>query len=231
MSIRLYLTAEGETEERFAAQVIGPHLAACSVYLAGIRLTALCKKKGRVHRGGVSHYLAVKNDICRWLKQDRNQDARFTTMIDLYGLPNDFPGYDEASRLQDPFARVAAMEGAFAKDIQDSRFIPYIQLHEFEALLFSQIESLGTVYTSRRGEITELERLSAAFKSPELIDDGENSAPSKRIGQKVPEYLRAKSTVGPILAAEIGLDVVRGKCPHFNDWLVRLERLGSAGCH
>jgi hypothetical protein len=121
------------------------------------------------------------------------------------------------------------LEEALAKDIHDSRFIPYIQLHEFEALLFSRIECLGTVYTSRHGEIAELERLSADYKSPELIDDGENSAPSKRIGEKVPEYLRAKATVGPIVAGEIGLDVVRGKCPHFNDWLIRLEKLGSAG--
>ena len=79
---RLYLTAEGQTEQTFARRLLAPFLAERGVYLLGIRLTALRKKKGHVHRGGMSHYLPVKNDIRRWLREDRASEARFTTMLE-----------------------------------------------------------------------------------------------------------------------------------------------------
>jgi hypothetical protein len=228
LTVRLYLTAEGDTEERFAAQLLGPHLANFGVYLAGTRLTALCKKKGRFHRGGMGHYLPAKSDICRWLKQDRNQDARFTTMIDLYGLPRDFPAYEEASRQTDPYARVQSLEQAFANDMGDPRFIPYIQLHEFESLLFSDPAAFRHFYPQCDRGVRCLEQLATEFGNPELIDDGESTAPSKRIREHIPEYgPRAKWTTGPLIAERITLDSIRANCRHFNDWLTKLERLGS----
>jgi len=226
--VRLYVTAEGYTEQRFAVDVLGPHLALYGVSVFKPRLAALGKKKGRTHRGGLDTYLPVKNDICRWLKQDRAADAHFTTMFDLYGLPRDFPGYDKASGKPDVFARVVALEAALLEDIDDSRFIPYIQLHEFEALLLSDPNAFACRYPDHARQIERLEQLCARFDSPEHIDDGQQSAPSKRIGEEIPEYIRAKPTAGPIIAATIGLMTIREKCPHFNDWLTRLEGLANA---
>jgi hypothetical protein len=226
--IRLHLTAEGQTEETFAREFLAPFLAERRVYLLGIRLTALRKKKGYVHRGGMNHYLPVKNDICRWLKEDRAPEAQFTTMLDLYGLPRDFPGYDSAGEFSDPYQRVAALERAFADDLGDPRFIPYIQLHEFEALLFSDPRALACYFDGCDREIRSLVELGNTFDNPELIDDGQHSAPSIRIGKEIPEYVRAKATAGPIIAAEIGLEKIREKCRHFNDWLTKLESLSAA---
>jgi len=143
---RLNVTAEGKTEQQFVVQVLRPHLRKCGVYVAKPRLTAIGKKKGRVHRGGMARYHAVRNDIGRWLKEDQNQDVCFTTMVDLYGLPNDFPGYDEAVAISDPYGRVKKLEIALEEDIGDRRFIPYIQLHEFEALLLSDPTAFGCYY-------------------------------------------------------------------------------------
>lgn len=136
--VRLYLFAEGQTEQTFAHNLIMPHLAQYQVYMNKSILIAHAKKKGFVHRGGGRNYEPMKNDIMRFLKQEKSSDVFFTTMIDLYGLHPDFPGLAEAESVrQDPLKRVEFLEQRFAEDIDDRRFIPYIQLHEYEAYLFS----------------------------------------------------------------------------------------------
>jgi hypothetical protein len=224
--IRLNLTVEGQTEQALAVQVLAEHLAKHGVCLKRPRLTSLGKKKGKEHRGGLVRYQPFKRDIERWLKQDRGKDVFFTTMVDLYRLPKGFPGYEEA-RAMPAYARVAELEKAFQEDVGDSRFIAYIQLHEFEALLLSAPEAFACYYARHERQIGLLSRLTEEFQSPELIDDGHQTAPSKRIGSLIPEYLDAKPTAGPIIAAHIGLEAIRKKCPHFHEWLTKLEGLGG----
>jgi hypothetical protein len=215
---RLYLFAEGRTEQTFADNVLKPHLAQYEVFMHNPMLIAHAKKKGRVHRGGVAKYKPMKNDILRFLAQEKDADVFFTTMIDLYGIHPDFPGLDEAEKLRHmPQQRVELLEQHFARDIGDQRFIPYIQLHEF-------------VYDHHANEIAALKAIADGYDTPELIDDGQHSAPSKRVITQLPDYEDAKSAVGPQVAELIGLNVIRGKCPHFSAWLSRLEQLG-AGTH
>jgi len=224
---RLNLTVEGRTEQEFVSRLLVPHLADFGVYAAKPRLTALTKKKGTVHRGGIRRYEPLKNDLLEWIKQDGDPDTFFTTMIDLYGFPGDFPKSAEASAYPDPYERVALLERAFAEDIGDRRFIAYIQLHEFEALLLARPEKFGEYYDHRERPIASLVAMCNEFGSPELIDDGEDSAPSKRIGKVIPEYLAAKRTVGPAIAEVIGVPTIRRECAHFNQWLTKLENLAS----
>ncbi len=163
------------------------------------------------------------------MKEDRAGDVFFTTMIDLYGLPRDFPGYRDASSASDPYERIAGLELALREDLGDRRFIPYLQLHEFEALLFSDPSALKTYYGEEYAPGVEgLARVVASSSNPELIDDGERTAPSKRIGIEIPRYLREKASAGPLIAAQIGLDVIRSKCRHFREWLAKLEALGAS---
>ena len=139
---RLYLFAEGQTEQTFASNVLKPHLALFGVFMHNPVLIAHAKKRGRVHRGGVDRYLPMKNDILRFLAQEKDADVFFTTMIDLYGIHADFPGLDEAEKLRHmPEKRVELLEQQFAQDIGDQRLIPYIQLHEYEAYLFADRKS------------------------------------------------------------------------------------------
>lgn len=224
---RVYVTAEGKTEQAFAVNLLQPHLAGFGVFLTKPRPAAIGRKKGRVHRGGVVRYLPFKEDLQRWLREDRSPDLRFTTMIDLYALPRDFPGTSEADKVKDIYARVAALEDALARDIADDRFIPYVQLHEFEALLLSDPRAFACRYAGHRKAIEALCELCRQYKSPELIDDNQNTAPSKRIGREIPEYLAAKATAGPIIAMDIGLQTIRAKCPHFHQWLTKLEGLAT----
>jgi hypothetical protein len=62
-----------------------------------------------------------------------------------------------------------------------------------------------------------------AFSDPEEIDDGVDTAPSKRLARIVPNY--QKRLHGPLIVGRIGLDRVRDECPHFSTWLSELEAL------
>jgi hypothetical protein len=224
---RLHLTVEGPTEQAFAANVLRPHLQGSGVYIGRIELAAHAKRKGQVHRGGLQRYLPFRNDLVRRLKEDKSQDFFLSTMIDLYALPSDFPGTDVLRGEQDPYRRVEGMERALAKDIGDPRFLPYVQLYEFEAILLADASKIATYYDGRAREVEELKRLAAAVSSPELINDGQDTAPSKRIAWLIPAYANEKPTAGPFIAAEIGLPTIRAKCPHFDAWLRQLEQLGQ----
>lgn len=224
MAVRLHFIVEGQTEETFVKQILSPHLAELSIW-AKARCVMTSNKRGAKRRGGVGKYYQVKNDIHMWMKEDQNPDARFTTMIDLYGLPSDFPGYDEAQRKDDPYERIRILENSFKDDITDHRFIPYFQLYEFEALLLSDPQKFDAQFFDRGTKIKELVELVSDYDSPELINDGKKTAPSKRIINKIPEYAKMKASAGPIIAEKIGLLSLRSKCMNFNQWLERLEAL------
>ena len=227
---RLYLFAEGMTELTFADTVLKPHLASWGVYLHPPVLISHAKKKGRAHRGGGRKYAPMKNDIARFLAQEKGADVFFTTMIDLYAIHSELPGLAEADTLRHmPGKRVEALEQAFFKDMDDDRFVPYIQLHEFEAYLFSDPSWFEYFYDHHERQIAALKAIAEDYSTPELIDDGQHSAPSKRIIAELPDYKDAKSAVGPQVAELIGLDVIRDKCPHFAAWLSKLESLSSPG--
>lgn len=224
---RLYLFAEGQTELTFADTVLKPHLAGAGIFLHPPVLIAHARKKRRVHRGGGRRYVPMKNDILRFLAQERGRDVFFTTMIDLYAIHSDLPGLEDAEKLRNmPEKRVEALEKAFADDIQDDRFIPYIQLHEYETYLFSDPSWFGYFYDRHERQIAALQAIADSYASPELIDDGPETAPSKRIIAEIPDYKGAKPAVGPQVAELIGLNVIRGRCPHFAAWLTQLENLG-----
>ena len=225
---RLYFFAEGQTEQTFADTILKPHFANYGVYMQNPVLIAHCRKKGKTHRGGGGKYTPIRNDIIRFLKQEAGRDVFFTTMIDLYGLASDFPGTEAAEKLRhDPYARIKSLEDSWFADIGDERFIPFITLHEYEALLFSEISHLSFFYENARARIARLKRIADGVRSPESIDDGAETAPSKRIISEIPEYEGAKRTVGPQLAELIGLNEIRAKCPHFDSWISRLERLDT----
>ncbi|MDR3361372.1 MAG: DUF4276 family protein [Desulfovibrio sp.] len=224
--IRLHITAEGPTEKRFAQKVLTPHLAALGVFVdTRSVLTSKDNRNSKEYRGGLISYAKAKNDIQAWLKEDCHTECRFTTMFDLYALPTDFPGYTEATLKTDKYERVRFLEEKLGQDIADRRFIPYIQLHEFEALILADPRHLDWEYLEYDRQIQKITAMVGA-QNPELINDGPDTAPSKRILQEIPEY--DKATAGPAVAEKIGLSTLRAKCYHFNEWLSRLESLDVA---
>lgn len=226
--IRLNITGEGLSEVRFANQVLKPLLALNTVYVSSRAVyTSYDKKLNKTYRGGFigsSKYEKAKRDIIDWMKQDKSAECRFTTMFDLYALPNDFPGYEHAKTLTDPYQKVEYLESELAKDINEQRFIPYIQLHEFETLLYADLSQLKTEYRQYNYAIDKLIQ-SLTGVNPETINESPMTAPSKRIISIIPEYDDDKATVGPILLEAIGLQALRASCRHFNEWVSALEKL------
>jgi hypothetical protein len=220
--IRLHFVVEGQTEETFVNYVLAPELSQQNIF-PDVRCVQTGRKHGNVHKGGITNYIKLKNDLQRWLKQDQHIDARFTTMIDFYALPNDFPGYDESRKHTNSKERIAILETCFQADIGDPRFIPYIQKHEFEALLFTEPHQFATAYPNKYLEIQKLVVVRSEFVSPEDINEGKNTAPSKRIQAIFPDY--NKNVTGPRIATKIGLIKIRAENPHFNEWLKKLEQL------
>lgn len=213
--IRLHLVVEGQTEETFVRDVLSPELASHSVFAVAHQITT-SRSRGRVHRGGLLQYTHLRLDLALWMKQDRNREARFTTMIDLYRMPPEFPGFEESKRIGDPLLRAGFLEGRFASDIGDPRFVPYIQVHEFEALLFSDPAAFNVAFPDATTEVEDLKKVAESALSPEHIDDGPFSSPAARIVRCLPGF--AKAVHGPLIAAHIGLSKLRRKCKHFNDW-------------
>ena len=227
MIVRLHTVAEGQTEETFANAVLRPHLAERSIFL-DIRCIETGRRKGKVFRGGLARYQKLKADLKRWMREDSAPEAWFTTMVDLYGLgrlQDEFPGYEESLMIREPHLRVDRIERKFADDINHPRFIPYVQLHEFEALLLAKPEAFRDEFSGSGDQTKKLIEMVAGFDSPELVNDGDGTAPSKRITALFPSYSGQKVSVGPRLAAKIGLPLLRQKCKHFGHWIDRIETL------
>lgn len=126
--------------------------------------------EGQTEEAGVIDYARIKRDLTLWMKEDQQSDAFFTTMFDLYRLPQDFPGFAEAKRQVDPYQRVKLLENAFAEDIGHQRFVPYLQLYEFEALVLSDPSKFDIRFVEHESGIENLVDLCSKFESPELLD-------------------------------------------------------------
>lgn len=222
----LYVFCEGPTEQGFCAQALHPHLFHPGEGLVHTIRTAHSKHHGIVSRGGIGKYSPLRRDILNTLKMHRRPRVFFTTMIDLYGLPKDFPGKADHTRdAVNPTPYVQALEGAFQSDIGDDRFIANLQLHEYETLLFADPDALAPWFDNCQSAVEEMKEIAARTVSIEHIDDGETTAPSKRIIKLLPAYLGRKATVGPQIAERIGMPLLREKCPHFDIWISKLEQL------
>jgi acyl-CoA-binding protein len=230
-SIRLNFIVEGTTEEIFVRDVLKESFAEKNIFVSARRVETSRKqlrdadhykpgKRVRIYRGGVPNFEKVRRDINRWLTEDNS--AYLTTMFDLYALPDDFPRFDEAIRKSNPYEKVKAIEEGFKEKINNPHFIPYIQLHEFEGLLFSNIEVIDEVLRpyQDRSQLDKLRDIRSQFATPEDINDGAETAPSKRLLNLYTFY--NKDVFGSRIANRIGIDNIRNECKHFNEWLVTL---------
>ena len=201
---RLYLTVEGQTEQTFAAEVLGPHLSAFDVFVWKPRLTGPHgRRKGRIPQGGMfSTFAHALADMKLWLQTERSPEARFSMMVDLYSLPHDVPGYAAARALVAPDAQAATLEAMLADEIKDHRFIPYFQVHEFEALLLAAPEKFTEWFERREKQIAMLIAECDRFASPELINHGQHTHPKARIKKYLADY--GEKADGPLLAQAIG---------------------------
>jgi hypothetical protein len=219
--IRLHFVVEGQTEETFVRDLLSIDLQQYGV-IADARCIATGGKHGRRYRGGFLSYQHLRRDVALWLKEDQRREARVTSMIDLYRMPRDFPGFNASPR-SNPVKRAEFLEAEFARDVGDRRFLPFIRVHEFEVLLFSDPAAFAYAFPGRDDKIAALDGIRKTFASPELIDDGDQTSPAKRICALFPDY--DKVAFGAQIACRIGLNAMARECPHFRNWLEALRAL------
>lgn len=213
-TVELRVLCEGPTEANFVVKVLAAHL----------------KAPFQVHArpenlGGVKRFDKLRRAISAEIGRARSHQY-VTTMLDLYALP-DYPG-DPGPQGMRGDVRALRIEAAMGALLPSPRFIPYIQVHEFEALVFVDLDRLPDAFPDgeANGAPQELRR-SVGVLAPEEIDDGPMTAPSKRLIRAIPAYKASKAVVGPDIAARIGLSRLRGACPHLDQWVGRLEQLAQ----
>ena len=211
---------EGQTEQRFVREVLAPYMTTRNIYLISIVLS----KQGQ--KGGDVRFARARNDIGEHIRQRR--DTWITLLVDYYGIKSDWPGYAESKRQTDHAGKARSMNRATAKEVERlfpdqapaRRFIPYVSMHEIEALYFSDPACLARHLGVRREKIdTILEECGG----PEEINDHPLTAPSKRLSQLSNRF--KKTSTGIAVAEEIGIPKMRAACPLFNAWLTKLESL------
>ena len=197
---------------------IGPNGAGKSNFIGVFKLLhQIVEKK----RGGYVPYSRLRAELLRLLND--SSAGAVTTMFDYYGLAPEFPGR-AAPNGKTALERALSVEQAWAADIDRQRFVPYLALHEFEAMLFTSPAEIAKCFG--KPELRQiLQNMRASVATPEDINDHEETAPSKRLSGLFPGY--NKPFFGELIAERIGLERIRSECAHFASWLRKLESLGT----
>ena len=213
--IRLAISVEGRTEEEFVKAVLADRLRQMGVEPTPVLIG---RARGGGSGGGNVSVERLASDIVNLY---RAFDF-VTSLVDFYGFRGKGDrAVEELERHLDQEIRTRIRH-----DWDQRKVIPYVQKHEFEGLLFSDVKAFGAVIMDvPDGSIAQLCNVRSQFQTPEDINDDPNTAPSKRIANAVSSY--QKRLHGPQVAMEIGLAVIRTECPRFNEWVRRLESLGS----
>ena len=152
------------------------------------------------------------------LLKSQKDDIVVTTFVDYFRMPHNTPFYEQCMQAGCNKDKVAALEQCIWKDINDRRFVPYIQLHEFEALLFSDNNGFEEFFTKEQAEQTAV--IVDAFENPEDINTHPQHAPSKRILAIKEDY--NKPIDGNLIADKIGINTILKRCPRFAAWISEL---------
>lgn len=215
---RLVVIAEGETEESFVNNILIPYFNSLGIY------NCIQCFKTKHSNGGLSKYSYIRQDIIQTIYE---ADVVVTTMLDFYRLPSDFPGSNQFDAAISHGQQVEAIENQMKIDIEQvqnrqfDNFIPYIQLHEFEALIFSSIAGIDALFERSEVDYRGLQNVIDNHPNPEDINNGPNTAPSVRLQRLIPGY--DKVIYGVEIIKEIGIDAVLSKCPRFSKWIKKLK--------
>ncbi|WET79744.1 DUF4276 family protein [Amycolatopsis sp. QT-25] len=213
---RLHILVEGQTEEIVVNNVLEPYLQNQGWMVTKSIVTTKRPATGPASRGGVSSWSKLKNEIMLLL---RSSDIHtLTTLFDFYGFPADSPGMNDQPPCG-PYDRVQHVERSLTTAISDPRFVPHLILHELETWAFAAAEQLGWLFSGSDLTTLLLKDVRDAG-GPELVNDGPNTAPSKRLARYCASY--SKTNDGPLAIADLGIEELTAQCPHFAAWLTQL---------
>ena len=211
---RLYIIVEGQTEQEFVNEVMAPYLRGVGI----LSVTPILIHTSQTGRGGFVNYAHLRNDVKRLLNTENN-DCVVSMFVDFFRCP-EVPFREKWKNITNHQKQVEIMEKCIADDINDRRFIPYIQLHEFEALLFSSNAGFQDYFQDDEQQQTNA--IVQTYSNPENINSSPEGAPSKRLITIHDGY--DKILEGNLIALSIGIRNIMEKCPRFNHWIESLIR-------
>jgi hypothetical protein len=212
----IYIICEGQTEEEFVNRILAPYFIKHQIY--DVRPILMSTSKG--HKGGDVKYERLKFNIDKLLQSE--QDILVTTFIDFYRLKNDFPQFDAAQLKHNKYQRIDFLEQSLAEAIDNHRFIPYIQLHEFEGLLFSSKDGFEFLPDLKQTNLKKLILAVDEKENPEELNDGDLTAPSKRLEQLIPGFDKNKPFYGSLIADVNTIESILERCKRFSNWVEKL---------
>lgn len=223
---RIFVVCEGQAEAAFVKCILTPYFYSQNkTLIPHTILTKQDKKRGTMYKGGMSNFEKARSTITKALAGVKDSHTFVTTMFDFYRLPRDTPGMDKIATINDPYKQVLLLEKeiqAFEK-VSPYVYLPYIQLHEFESLIFADLNKITQRYFEPNYDITPLQEALEEIKNPELVNNGESTAPSKRILACIPDY--DKIDGGVSILEKIGIEKLQKECRHFSGWIDKLEQL------
>lgn len=214
---RLYVVVEGQAEQSFVKEVLAP----CLWSRGDVSVVPILIKTGRIGRGGFVNFHHLKDMVLGLLSNKKATDLIVTTFVDFFRIPSNVPGYAESMLKGADASKADALQEAMSEVIKDRRFVPYIQLHEFEALLFSN--NSGFEYLWDNSQYSKTCEIIISYPNPEDINSGPSTAPSKRLINIKPDY--NKVIEGNLIALQVGINDMINKCPRFAKWIESLVDL------
>ena len=94
---------------------------------------------------GVVTYGKSKTEIQRLCREDSSRWV--STLIDYYRFPKDFSAYNQYQN-KSSYERAQLLEKEFQTDINEPNFIAHLNIHEFEALLFSDTQAFEKTFNN-----------------------------------------------------------------------------------
>lgn len=210
---RLIIIAEGQTEEEFINKSLMPYFLGKGIYA----VSAIKIQTSRGHKGGFVHYSHLRNDLIQKLSES---NVIVSTLVDFFKIPTSVPSYQEMSKFSNIDDKIDLLLKGMRDDINNRRFVPYIQKHEFEALLFSSNIGFEEMYDNPK-IFQATKSIIDKYDNPEDINNHPNTAPSKRVTKIIAENGEKYNKVvdGNLIAETIGIEIIIEKCPRFKNWL------------
>lgn len=214
---RLIFIVEGDCEQRFINEHLVSYL---SLKFPGVPMHAqkITTNRKKNVKGGNVNYELLKNEVRRTFAQG---GVLITTFLDFFRLPTDYPGFSVDVK------QIGKIEDAIRVDcaaiIPQASFLPYIQKHEFETLLFANPAGFINVVDST--EMSGIMNVLKQFSTPEDINGSPKTAPSKRL-LSIFNYKKVADSA--LVMKDVDIDTLRSQCPRFDAWVGRLET--ALGC-
>lgn len=218
---RVLIIAEGQTEERFIKTILIPYFEKKGIYSIGVSIlpNKILANSSRNKGGDISF-----KKVADYAKRLLNSGCFVTTLIDYYGIDIDFKGYKESKKVPcfDIKSKKELLERELMDEIGNDKFVPYIQMYEFEGLLFSSPDSFKYIEDNQI-KIDQIKKEIATYPTPEHINDSRITAPSKRLESYYVGY--EKTIDGINVAQDMGIEIIIEKCPMFKQWIEKIEEV------